>query len=106
MKNKKMHKLDLVFILGNIVIAIVAMILDWLSWKDIEYGGFPVFSCLSIYVVYALWIIILIYSSIHYKEKENKPEFARWYMIFLLPYLYIGVVIILLIILLIINSLF
>ena len=36
--------------------------------KDAEYGGFPVFSCMSIYASYALLIILLIYLMIIYKN--------------------------------------
>jgi len=91
---KKMHKLDSIFMIGIIVIAILGMVVDYFYWKDVEEGGFPVFTCISVFVSYALWIILLIYSSIKYKKKEEKPKLVRWYMYFLLPTYHIAVMLI------------
>lgn len=90
MKKNKIHKLDLIFIVGIIVIAILGALIDSFYWKDVEYGGFPVFSLGSIYYVsYPLLIILLIYSSLKYKEKQDKPEYVNWVMFFILPFLHI-----------------
>lgn len=89
MKKNKMHKIDLIFIVGIGIIAILGALIDGFYWKDVEYGGFPVFSCMSIFVSYALWIILLIYSSFKYKEKQDKPEYVRGFVFFLLPFLHI-----------------
>ena len=94
MENNKMHRLDLIFIVGIGVIAILGALIDGFYWKDVEYGGFPVFSCMSIFVSYALWIILLIYSSFKYKEKQDKPKYVRWFMYFILPFLHIAFIIV------------
>ena len=44
MKKNKIHKLDLIFIVGIIVIGLLGGLIDGVYWKDVE-GGFPVFSC-------------------------------------------------------------
>ena len=94
MKNSKMHKIDFIFFIGIIIIALLGGLTDYLCWKDYEgSGGFPVYSCLSIFVSYALWIILLIYSSIKYPQKQDKPKYVRWFMYFLLPFLHIAIVI-------------
>ena len=94
MKKNKIHKLDLIFIVGIIVIAILGALIDSFYWKDVNNGGFPVFSCMSIFVSYALWIILLIYSSLKYKEKQDKPKYVRWFMCFILPILHIAFIIV------------
>lgn len=81
-----MHKLDIIFLVGIGVIALVSAYIDVFYMKDIN---FPVRSCMSIYGSYILWIILLIYSSLKYKEKQDKPEYIRWYMCFILPFLHI-----------------
>lgn len=68
--------------------------IDGFYWKDVEYGGFPVYSMMSIFASYALWIILLIYSSFKYKEKQEKPRYVRWYMYFLLPFLHIAIIVV------------
>lgn len=94
MKNSKMHKIDKIFIIGIGIIAILGALIDAFYWKDVEYGGFPVFSCVSIFASYALWIILLIYSSLKYKEKQDKPQYVKWFMYFLLPFLHIAFIIV------------
>jgi len=94
MGENKMHKLDLIFIVGIGVIAIFGSLIDVLYWKDVEYGGFPVYSCMSISVSYALWIILLIYSSFKNKGKQDKPKYVRWFMYFVLPFLHIMFIIV------------
>ena len=93
-RNNKLHKIDLIFIVGIIIIGILGALIDGFYWKDIAYGGFPVFSCISIFASYSLWIILLIYSSFKYKEKQDKPRYVRWYMYFLLPFLHIAFILI------------
>ena len=94
MEKNKIHKLDLIFIVGIVVIGILGALIDGFYWKDVEYGGFSVFSCMSIFASYTLWIILLIYSSIKYKEKQDKPKYVRWFMYFLLPFLHIAIIIV------------
>ena len=80
--------------IGIIIIALLGGLTDYLCWKDYEgSGGFPVYSCLSIFASYALWIILLIYSSIKYPQKQDKPKYVRWFMYFLLPFLHIAIII-------------
>jgi len=56
---------------------------------------FPVCSCASVfYVSYPLWIMLLIYSSIKYKEEQESPQYVKWFMLFLLPILHIAFVIV------------
>lgn len=94
MENKKLHKLDLIFLVGISIVGIIGGITDGFYWKDVEYGGFPVFSCMSVFISYALWIVLLIYSFLKYNKKEDKPEYVRWFMYFILPFLHIIFVII------------
>lgn len=89
MENNKLHKLDLIFLVGISIIGIIGGITDIYYWKDSASGGFPVFSCMSIYASYALWIVLLIYSFLKYKEKEEKPQYVRWFMYFILPFFHI-----------------
>lgn len=104
MNNKKMNKVDFIFIMGVIVIAIIGVAIDGMYWDNIQYGGFPVFSCISIFASYALWIILLIYSSL--KSDENRPQYVRGYMFFVLPFFHMAVIIMLLIILAIFINIF
>ena len=89
---KKIHKLDLILIVGIGLIAIVSALID-----IFRVVVFPVCSCTSVfYVPYPLWILLLIYSSIKYKDKEEqeKPQYFKWFMLFLLPFLHIAFVIV------------
>lgn len=84
MQKNKMNKLDLIFIVGTGVIAILSALID-----DFYTKVFPVFSIVSVYYVsYPLLIILLIYSSLKYKENEDKPQYVRWFM-FLFYHFYI-----------------
>ena len=94
MKNNKLHKLDLIFLVGISIVGTIGGITDGFYWKDVEYGGFPVFSCMSVFISYALWIVLLIYSFLKYKGKEYKPKYVKWFMYFILPFLHIVFVII------------
>lgn len=85
MKNNKMHKLDLVLIVGIGVIAIISALIDCFYTKV-----FPVFSVGSVYCVsYPLLIVLLIYSSVKYKEEQEKPRYVRWFMCLALPFLHV-----------------
>ena len=89
---KKIHKLDLILLVGIALIAIVSAFIDIFCVVV-----FPVCSCASVYYVsYPLWIILLIYSLLKYKEKEeqDKPQYFKWFMLFLLPVLHIAFVIV------------
>lgn len=87
--NNKMHKLDSIFIVGIGVIAALSSMLDILLKHD-----FPVYSCGSIYGSYALWFILLIYSSLKYKKMQDKPSFIKWYTFFGVPFIHIVFVIV------------
>lgn len=87
--NNKMHKLDSIFIVGIGVIATLSSMLDILSKQE-----FPVYSCGSIYGSYALWFILLIYSSLKFKELQGKPKCIKWYTFFLVPFIHIVFVIV------------
>lgn len=90
MEKNKMNKLDLIFIIGIGVIAIISALIDAFYAKV-----FPVFSIGSVYYVsYPLLIILLIYSSLKYKENEDKPQYVRWFMFFVLPFLHIAFMIV------------
>ena len=81
---KKMHKLDLILLVGIGLTAIVSALID-IFYVVV----FPVCSCVSVYYVsYPLWIILLIYSSIKYKDKEeqDKPQYVKWFMLLLLVF--------------------
>lgn len=91
MKKNKMHKLDFVFIVGIGIIALLSALIDVFYMKEVN---FPVRSCISIYYSYILLIILLIYSSIKYKEKQEKLEYIRWYMFFCLPFLHIAFIVV------------
>ena len=91
MEKNKMHKLDLIFIVGIGIIAILSAVIDVFYMK---YVNFPVRSCMSIYASYALLIILLIYSSFKYKENQDKPQYVRWFMCFILRFLHIAFIIV------------
>ena len=87
--NNKMYKLDSIFIVGIGVIATLSSMLDILLKHD-----FPVYSCGSIYGSYALWFILLIYSSLKFKEQQDKPECTKWYTFIFVPFIHIVFVIV------------
>ena len=87
MEKNKTNKLDLILLVGMGVIAILSSLIDVFHMKDIN---FPVYSCISIYASYVLFIILLIYSSCKYKENQNKPQYVRWFMVFILPFFHIA----------------
>lgn len=102
MEKNKMHKIDLIFIVGIGVIAILSALID-IFYSEV----FPVFSCGSVYCVsYPLLIILLIYSSVKYKEERDKPEYVRWSMCLILPFLHIAFIIVGFIIGILLKNLF
>ena len=90
MKKTKMHKIDKVFIIGIGSIAMIAAFIDLYQ----KVTNFPVYSCMSIYASYVLWLILLIYSLLKYKESQDKPQYVRWFMLFILPFLHIAFIIV------------
>ncbi len=89
---KKIHKLDLILLVGLALIAIVSALIDIFSVVV-----FPVYSCASaFYASFPLWFILFIYSLIKYtdKEEEEKPQFAKWYTVFFLPFLHVAFIIV------------
>ncbi|MBE5952607.1 MAG: hypothetical protein E7257_00435 [Lachnospiraceae bacterium] len=102
MEKNKMHKLDLIFIVGIGIIAIISALIDCFYTKV-----FPVFSVGSVYCVsYPLLIVLLIYSALKYKEEQDKPVYVRWYMFLILPFLHIAFMIVGFIIGNLLNNLF
>jgi len=99
MKKNKMHKIDLIFIIGVIVISFLGGLIDHIYWKDVTEGGFPIFSLLSILGSYVLWLILYIYSSLKFKEKYDKPKYVKGFMFFLLPWIHIIFIVIFMMIL-------
>ena len=88
MKKDKKYIIDKIFIIEIIISGIVGGLIDGFMWipSESSYGGFPVYSCISIAFSYACWILLLIYSLLTCFGKENKPNYVRWYMYFLLPF--------------------
>ena len=89
---ERVHELDVILLVGIGLTAIVSALID--SFYIVV---FPVCSCASVYCVsYPLWIILLIYSSLKYKdsEEQDKPQYVKWFMLFLLPILHIAFVIV------------
>lgn len=93
MKNEKMHLIDVIFFYGITIIGITGALIDVFYWKD-KSGGFPVYSCMSMYISYALWIILLLYSTFKYQEESEKPQYVKGFMFFLLPFLQIAIILI------------
>ena len=88
----KIHKLDLILLVGLALIAVVSALIDVFSVV-----AFPVYSCASaFYVSFPLWFILFIYSLTKYKDKEEeeKPQFAKWYTVFFLPFLHVAFLIV------------
>lgn len=89
---KKIHKLDLILLVGLALIAIVSALID------IFYVvSFPVYSCASaFYASFPLWLILFIYSLNKYtdKKEEEKPLFIKWYTVFFLPFLHVAFLIV------------
>ena len=56
-----MYKIDLIFIVGIVIIAILGGVIDGFYWKGVSEGGFPVYTIMSICGSYAFWIILFIY---------------------------------------------
>ena len=83
-EKNKLHKIDLIFIIGIICAGMFGSLMDVLGNVN-----FPVYSCISIYGSYALWIILLIYSSITYKNPNEKPKYVKWYWYFILPFFHL-----------------
>ena len=89
---KKIHKLDLILLVGLALIAIVSALID-IFYVVV----FPVYSCASVfYVSFPLWFILFIYSLIKYadKKEEEKPQFVKWYTVFFLPFLHVAFIIV------------
>ena len=77
---KKIHKLDLILLVGLALIAIVSALID-IFYVVV----FPVYSCASaFYASFPLWLILFIYSLNKYtdKKEEEKPLFVKWYTVF------------------------
>lgn len=89
---KKIHKLDLILLVGLALIAIVSALID-IFYVVV----FPVLSCASaFYASFPLWLILFIYSLIKYtdKEEDEKPQLVKWYTVFFLPFLHVAFLIV------------
>ena len=86
---KKMHKIDLIFLIIIIFMGLLGGMLDVFCWKGVESGVFPVYSMMGIFVFYIFWNILFIYYSLFCKKNENKPKCLKWYMYFVLPFILI-----------------
>ena len=83
------NKLDSIFIIGVLIIALLAGIIDAIYWHDIDTGGFPVYTCISIYVSYAFWVGLLIYYFSTKEKHESKPDYASITMFFGLAFIHV-----------------
>lgn len=90
MKKSKMHRLDKIMLGGMGVIGLIGPLLDFVIIRKVN---FPVYSIASVYASYGLWIILLIYSLLKCKGEPEKPQFVRWYIGFVIPYMHIVFVI-------------
>ena len=80
-KSKKMHKMDLIFIVVSSILIIIGCIIDITSGIN-----FPAFMIYSACIAYVILFVLLIYSSFEYKSQDDKPVFVRWYM--LIPFVF------------------
>ena len=84
---KRIHKLDFILLIGIALIALGSAFID-----VFHFVVFPICCCVSVsYVSYPFLIILMIYSSIKYKDKEeqDKPTLVKWFMFFLLPFIHV-----------------
>lgn len=84
---KRIHKLDFILLIGIALIALGSAFID-----VFHFVYFPVCCCVSVpYVSYPFLIILMIYSWIKYKDKEeqDKPTLVKWFMFFLLPFMHV-----------------
>lgn len=84
---KRIHKLDFILLIGIALIALGSAFID-----VFHFVYFPVCCCVSApYVSYPFLIILMIYSWIKYKDKEeqDKPTLVKWFMFFLLPFIHV-----------------
>lgn len=72
-KKEKMHKIDLIFILGIIIINFLRGIGVGIYQKG-KSTVFPLITIYGILASYVLWIVLLIYSVV--TCKENKPRYV------------------------------
>ncbi len=101
-KKKKLHILDKIFVIGTIIIPILAMLADYIMWYGVAEGGFPVCTILGLFPYGVLTLIILVVS----KLKKIELEYCKLWIILFLPWLYIGVILIMLIIAAIFMNIF
>lgn len=84
---KRIHKLDFILLIGIALIALGSAFID-----VFHFVVFPVCCCVSLpYVSYPFLIILMIYSWIKYKDKEEQdnPTLVKWFMFFLLPFIHV-----------------
>ena len=92
----KLHKIDSIFLTGLFIISILGMLADAIYWHDTSEGGFPVFSCMSVYVSYAWLIGLLIYRSL--KQIQVKLEYVKISTLFFLPFLQVFIMLVILLV--------
>lgn len=86
MKKNKLHRLDKIMLGGMGAIGLIGPLLDLVIIRKVN---FPVYSITSVYASYGLWIIMLLYSLLKCKGEQEKPQFVRWYIGFVIPYIHI-----------------
>lgn len=82
---KKMHIVDIIFIIGILALGLLGGFGDAIYWKDVEQGGFPVFTIFGIMASGVFWLVMWLYSDTTYVLKDNQPRFVKWYSCFLIP---------------------
>ena len=89
MKKRKMLKVDWIFIIGIILIAIIGGLIDGVYWEIAKVEPYPYYTFKVGVVSYIYWIILLIYSAYKYENKIEKPKYVRFYWFFILPLFHI-----------------
>ena len=85
-KKKKLHLLDKLFLIASFVIPMLGMIGDYIMWRGVTEGGFPVCTILSIFPYGAIVIVLSIIATV----KNIKTEFCKLWVILFIPWLFIG----------------
>ncbi len=95
MKKKKLHKVDLIFIIGIITVGTLCGSIDGVLFnyasREYQVGFFPIISMMGGYLIYLFLLVLLIYSIVKYDAK-NRPIYVRGYMFFIIYYIYLAIV--------------
>ena len=93
-QKKKLHILDKLFVIASLVIPMWGMLGDYIMWRGVTEGGFPVCTILSIFPYGALVIVLSIIATV----KNIKTEFCKLWIILFIPWLFMGAILLELII--------